>query len=86
MSVWTDLDTLVARHKAQARELVDLAKEGKRYRKPRFRPPCVWTLIPRSVAPPSSRTRRRLLVRAGARRAEATRRSGSRAKESEALT
>lgn len=51
MSVWTELDALVKKHKEQRVTLRALAKEGGVFRVPRFRPPCVWTLIPGSQAP-----------------------------------
>ncbi|MDP2271276.1 MAG: hypothetical protein Q8K32_11130 [Archangium sp.] len=44
MSTWSELDALVAKHKTQQAELVALQKEGGVFRKPRFRPPCVWVL------------------------------------------
>lgn len=48
MNVWAQVDKYVAKHKARAAELVELAKAGKVFRKPRFTPPHVWTLIPRA--------------------------------------
>lgn len=57
MSVWTELDALVCKHKDQRFTLRALAKEGGAYRVPRFRPPCVWTLRPSSSAPKSIETK-----------------------------
>lgn len=57
MSVWTELDALVKKHKEQRLTLRALAKEGGAYRVPRFRPPCVWTLRPCSSAPKTIETK-----------------------------
>lgn len=45
MNGWNQLDELVAKHDAQIKGLRSLAKEGGVFRRPRFTPPCVWTLI-----------------------------------------
>lgn len=48
MNVWKQVDEYIAKHKQRAAELVELARAGRIFRKPRFTPPHVWTLIPRA--------------------------------------
>lgn len=53
MSIWDDVDRFVRQHGDQLHELRELAKEGGVFRRPRFRPPCVWVLLAGARAPKS---------------------------------
>lgn len=51
--VWAQVDALIARHAARVKELRALAREGRRFRAPRFKAPCMWTLRTRSEVEPA---------------------------------